>query len=239
MATARETINTGLEALRVLGFGQSPTSAQAEYCLKQLNAYIAQLTGFGGSLPLMNVRTSSGYDLSTRWPAVRVQMVGGGTIVLPKGEGASHVPDGMRVHAVDASETAASSNIVIDRNGWLIDGAASNYTISTNGGSVMLMFRADLGDWIVLDPAGLGLEDDLPFPADFDEAIALNAAIRYTRFGQRLAESDAQIAERGRTRLRARYTKPPAAVFDSAASAIGGCNGVSGGSVSDILNGID
>lgn len=236
MATARETIQTGLEALRVVGFGQSPTSAQAQYCLKQLNAYIRSIKGFGGSLPLQTVAAAQiGSQVSTRWPAVRVLCQGGETITLPDPR-LCVVPDGMRVEIVDAALAAASSNIVIARNGGLIDGAASNYTISTNGGDVSLMWRADAGNWQVMED--LGLDDELPFPTDFDEAIALNAADRYTRFGQALSDRDAARAKAGASRIRARYAKPPAAQFDAAVSSIGGASGPYA-SLNDFLNGVE
>ena len=139
MTTARETIITGLQALKVLGFGQSPTSAQGEYCLRQLNAYIRQLVGFSGSLPLQNIRVTSAYQVCNRWPAIR-----------------------------------------------------------------------------------------------------LNAATRYTLFGQRLSPDDYLLADKGAKRIRARYAKPPTAVFDPAVSGVGGRTpGSVAGSLSDFLNGVD
>lgn len=232
MATARETIQTGLEALRVVGFGQAPTSAQAAYCLKALNQHLRQLQGFGASLPLQNVRVESAYQVCTRWPAVRLMCLGGVTITLPE-----RPIDGQRVAIVDASETADTANISVARNGWLINGAASNYTISTEAANVTLMFRADLGDWIVL--ADLGLDDALPFPSDFDEAIALNAAKTYHRFGQSLSRDAEDRAAEGRRRLRARYAKPPAAQYDPAVPGVSGAHYGAATSLSNFLNGVE
>lgn len=234
MATARETIQTGLEALRVVGFGQSPTSAQAAYCLKQLNNWLYERLGFGASLPLQNERIDSAYTVGTRWPAVRLMCVTTGiTITLPE-----RPVDGQIVEIVDAAETADTSNITVARNGWLINGAASNYTISTEGANVKLRFRADLGDWKLL--ADLGLDDALPFPREFDKAIALNAARDYARFGQSLSRRDEESADDGLRKLRARYAKPPAVQYDSAVSGISGASkGAYTGSLNDFLNGID
>lgn len=234
MTTARETIITGLQALKVLGFGQSPTSAQGEYCLRQLNAYIRQLVGYSGSLPLQNVRVSSAYQVCNRWPALRLHCMSGVTITLPEHPAA----DGMRIEVVDTAGTAATSNITIARNGWNIAGAAADATISTNGASRLYMFRADIGDWKLA--GDLGLDDPIPFPADFDEAIALIAARRYSLFGQRLSPDDDRLADAGAKRLRARYAKPPAAQFEAAVSGIGGRTpGSVGGSLNDFLNGVD
>jgi len=212
MATARETIITGLEALRVIGMGQNPPSAMATYCLRQLNNYIAQI----GGMPMRNVSPSSGYTISRTWPAMRVLCQAGcRSVILPQGT----VPDGTRVEVVDAANSAATSNITISGNGWKI-GAASSLTINTNGGSVLLMFRTDLGRWVEYDD--LGLDDDIPFPRELNQAIALNAAKTYTRFGQSLSAEDAAAAIEGARQLRARYRKPPPFVHDAAVSNISG-----------------
>lgn len=212
----------------MVGFGQAPTSAQATYCLKVLNAYLRRLVGAGASLPLQNERVDSAYSVGTRWPAVRLLCLSGVTVTLPE-----HPVDGQIVEIVDAAETADTSNIIVARNGFLINSTASNYTISTAGANVKLRFRADLGDWIVL--ADLGLDDDLPFPDEFDEPIALNAAKRYSIFGQRLSDDDMKTAKMGANLLRARYAKAPAAQLDS--GAVDRRTGY--GSLSDWTNGID
>jgi hypothetical protein len=246
MTTALQTITTGLEALRVLGFGQQPTTAQAQYCLKQLRGFIVELAGFGGSLPLAPIAAAGDYTVCTRWPAVRVQCTDGVTVTLPQLTDQAMLPDGMRVHVIDAANNAASDNVVVAANGALIksfaNGAAapaSSYTISTDGGAVMLMWRADLGLWAII-PDEIGLNDALPWPADFDVPIALNAAMSYARFGQSLSQADQRRADKGMRRLRGRYAKPPRAQHDPAVSAIGNPNRAGAGfTLSDFLNGLD
>lgn len=235
MATAQETIITALQALRVLGAGQQPDTAKNQYALRQLNSYIRQLAGFSSSLAIVNKRLDSAFELRAGYPAVRLQCVAGRSVTLPKGDGAA-VPDGMRVEVVDVAGNAATSTITIYRNGWKINGSAADYTITTNGGSASLMFRADLGDWKLV--ANLALADALPFSDDFDEAIALNLARRLTLYGQSLSRDDEQRADMGAKRIRARYAKPPAAMFDSAASSIGGESYGVSHSLDDFLNGV-
>jgi hypothetical protein len=232
MATAQETIQTGLEALKVVGFGQSPMPAQAQYCLKALNNYIRQLTGYGASLPLQEVRSSGSYQVRREYPAVRVLMQSGGTVTLPE----ERMADGARIEVVDASGNAAASNITIAGNGWLIDGL-NTLTITEDSGSALIMFRADLGMWKELGT--LALSDPLPFPADFDEAIALNAAKRYHRFGQRLSADAEEQAKEGARRLYARYVRPVVGLADPAVSNIGGDRRGMAYSVNDFLNGIE
>lgn len=235
MATAQETIVTGLQALKVLQLGQAPDTAKNTYCLRQLNNFIRDLKGFGASLPLQDVRVSGSYTVTTQWPAVRLLCGGGDTVTLPESSDiAPAIADGFRVEVVDAEETADSSSITIARNGALIAGAASNYTISTEGGAVSLMWRADQGNWQVM--ADLALTDNLPFPTDFDQGIALLAAETYTLFGQSLSRSDDERARRAEQRLRARYKKPPPAQMDTAAVNIGGASGFT--SLEDYRNGL-
>lgn len=239
MATCQEIINDGLHALRVLGFGQTATSAQSEYCLGRLQAYIDQLSGFGGSLPFVARKVTGSETLSTRYPAQRLQcqLSAAATITLPEGAGSSPIPDGMRVQIVDAKENFATYNLTVAGNGFLINSSTSNYTISTNGAVRNLMFRADLGDWQVMS-ASLALGDNIPFPSEFDEAIMLNAARRYTRFGQRLSAEDMELARKGANRLRARYVKPPNAQLDTAVASIGNTRGPVQ-TLNDFLNGIE
>lgn len=238
MATAQETITTAMQALKVLGVGQQATTAQDQYALRQLNSYIRQLAGFSGSLPMRSLRLDSDYQVTREWPALRLQVCTDGiTITLPdgiSGVGSGQIADGFRLEVVDVAGGAASSNITIARNGWMIAGLASNYTISTNSAVKAFMFRADLGDWKLA--GDLALADSLPFPTEFDEAIALNLARRLTLFGQHLAPEDQDLADRGASRIRARYAKPPVAVLDPAAANIGG-NTVASISLSDFTNG--
>lgn len=231
MATAQETIVTGLQALKVLGLGQSPDTAKNTYCLRQLNAYLRQIAGFSGSVAFVNKRIDAAYQVTHQWPALRLQVMAGVTVTLPE----ETPTDGFRLEVIDAAGTAAASNITIARNGWKINGSAANYTINTNGGSASLFFRADTGNWALV--ADLALTDNLPFPADFDEAIALNAALRYTLFGQSLSREDRELAILGAQRLRARYKKPPPAQMDTTAVNIDGA-GSAPGSLSDFLNGL-
>ena len=64
---------------------------------------------------------------------------------------------GARFGAVDANLTFNSYNLTIARNGRLINGAASNYVVSTAGADTRWWFRGDTGNWV--------LEADSPSPA--------------------------------------------------------------------------
>jgi hypothetical protein len=70
------------------------------------------------------------------------------------------------------------------------------------------MFRGDTGNWT--RAADLALDDQMPFPVDFDLGWSLILARRLAgEFGLQLSPEDARYAKDAHTRLRARYVKPP------------------------------
>lgn len=223
MTTASEAITKALSKLRVLGFGESPTSAQAQEHLDDLNRFLNQLVGFGGSMPFVDIPVSSAYTITTDWPAVRVlcQHTSALTITLPQGDATVPVQDGFRIAIVDASGAAGTYNITVARNGWKIAAATANATISTNSDSRIYMFRADLGDWKLA--ADLALTDALPLPSEFDDAVILGLSKRIGgRYGQSLSREDAGLADDGVSRIYARYARPPNTRFRDGVAYIGG-----------------
>lgn len=224
MATARETIQGAHDALRVTGFGQAQTSAQATYGLTKLNDWLNGIVGYGAAPPLIDHRIDADFDVPPEAHALRLLCTHAGpiTITLPDGISERNMPqDGFRLGIVDVTGAAATNNITIARSGWKIAGAAANATISTNSAARLYMFRADLGDWKLA--ADLGLDDDLPFPADFDQAIKLILAdLIGGRFGQELSRRDLERMKDGEAQLRARYVKVRPATLESGVSGIGG-----------------
>lgn len=223
MATAAETIKLALRKLRVIGQGANPNSAQQTDALTELNAYLNELAGFGSSLQWRDYYVDSACEIIADYPAQRLLCRHGSalTITLPEGTAGRPIADGFRVGIVDATNAAATYNITLARNGWKIAGSAANATISTNSASVVYMFRADLGDWKLA--ANLSTGDSLPFPAEFDLAIALLLANRLSgEYGQNLAESDRYAMIAGKAKLMNRYCPPPILYPEGAVSNLGG-----------------
>lgn len=207
MATARETIKKALRKLRVIGQGESPDSATLTDCLDYLNKLLAEIVGFGGSHPVLTKTISTSYEVSPREPAIRLlcRHDGALTVTLPSVDN-MEIYDGMRLGVVDVSNNAATANITIARNQWLLEGATSDLTLSTNGINRLWMFRADLGDW--KRATDLAVDDSLPFPTDLDTAMALILANEIGgEFGQQLRPSDLALAKAARLKLGAKYVK--------------------------------
>lgn len=198
--------------------------------LLALEAMVRQWAGFGGGMPAITRRVGVAYALTAEWPAMRIQCTAPGlTITAPDGLGAFAIADGYRVELIDLSGSAASSPHTFARNGSLIDGAAADATLSVNMGRKSYFYRADLGDWREIEPMTLdSLVTDSAaargiFPTDFDEMLPRALAKRIGAVGgTALLRDDADLAEEGERRLRARYCKPPAMAYPAAVSRMSG-----------------
>jgi hypothetical protein len=72
---------------------------------------------------------------------------------------------GARFGVVDANLAWGTYQLVINRNGRLINGAATNYAINTAGQNTRFWFRGDTGDWIIeADFASLDSAIEFPDP---------------------------------------------------------------------------
>ena len=203
----------------MLGVGRNASSAQAANALIDLNDMLEGLVGAGASFPMTTIIVDSAYTMTDDQRAVRFLCLTGLTITLPE-----NPVDGAIVEIKDVKGTAASSNIVLSANGNWIE-SASSVTILTASLQRKWRFRADTGNWTRL--ATLGLDDSLPFPDEFDTVLALLLARRLEgEYGANLSGSDQALAKAGKTRLRARYVKPPEAGFDGALGNVGGATNV-------------
>ncbi len=70
---------------------------------------------------------------------------------------------GARFGAVDVNLTFDSYNLTVNRNGRLLNGAASNATISTAGQDTRWWFRGDTGNWVI-EADSASLSSTIEFP---------------------------------------------------------------------------
>jgi hypothetical protein len=70
---------------------------------------------------------------------------------------------GARFGVVDANLAWGTYALTINRNGQLINGAASNYVINTAGQNTRVWFRGDTGNWII-EADFPGLDSAIEFP---------------------------------------------------------------------------
>jgi hypothetical protein len=111
--------------------------------------------------------------------------------------------EGMRVALVDIAGNLSAYPFTIDGNGRNIEGD-DLLVVSENNASMQWMYRADIGNWVRI--TSLTLEDQMPFPEDFDDYFVGMLALRLSpRYGQMLPQETVDILKRSRQQLRARY----------------------------------
>ncbi len=111
--------------------------------------------------------------------------------------------DGTRFAVADMSKNFATNNLVVNANGRLIDGEPS-ITLDTDGLSVQWFFRADIGTWQKVSP--LTLDDQSPFPAEFDDMLTTKLAMRLNpRFLVQTAPEIAMEFKEANNKFKARY----------------------------------
>ena len=111
--------------------------------------------------------------------------------------------DGARMGIIDPFGRLASVPITIDANGRTIE-AAATLTVNTNGTMAEWLYRADLGDWVLLTPKLA--TDEMPFPTDFDTYFITCLAMRINpRYGRTMDEQSAVTYKSERRKFIARY----------------------------------
>lgn len=114
--------------------------------------------------------------------------------------------DGQRFSVVDATNSFGGAKLNIDSNGRKFEGTPGITVLGTEGMAKQWLYRADLADWRPIDP--LTVEDDMPFPADFDDYFIISLAARLNpRYGQQMSQESGLRLEQQRQQIVARYTQ--------------------------------
>jgi hypothetical protein len=210
MTTATEIITKAAARLRIVPEGQSLPAYHHSRLLAELGDMVAELPtqGVGGALydePL----TATGLTLKEPTRLV-CNLSAALTITLPL-----RPWDGFRFAVVDAGANFATYNVTLARNGRLIDGAAANGTLSTNGQVASYFYRADLGDWKA-EGAITAASATIPYPQEFDSALAAMLAMRtWTELGADMPPATlVQESTDGLIRMQARYKQRRLASVD-------------------------
>lgn len=212
MTTALEIITDALREGNLIGIGVVPDAPKQTESLRRLNALISSALGYeiGEGLQDWLVGTTNVADsylnahseqVWTRPPAnvsLQLNSQQPQTIFLP-----TEVSDGARIRAIDMLGSLATYPVTLDANGLRIEGAAS-VTLSTNNMNRTWFYRADLGDWKII--ADLEIGDDMPFPAEHDEAFVTLLAMRLNpRYGRAMSGDSGAWLQRSLGKLKARY----------------------------------
>jgi len=121
------------------------------------------------------------------------------TIKLPK-----MANDGFLVSFIDINGSFAASNVTVDPQGVKIAGGLS-LVLNINNTNDRYMYRADLGEWVKFST--LTINDNLPYPVDFDEALSSMLSIRTSaENADDIPQTAVLLAQNGLRRLQQRYS---------------------------------
>lgn len=230
MTTARSIITDAFREVNIIPIGQEPTENELTEGLRRLNTYIDSLFGvdlgeFMRDWPVTRNFTAPDFRLTPLgefdqaipdniriYPPTNARLVTGlakplRVYLFPQPQ------DGARLAVADIGSTAA---LTLDANGRRISGARS-LTFTPSPSVIRNWFyRADKAEWVEI--VELGLDDELFFPAEFDDLFITGLAIRLApRFGQRAGRETIAVQERMGRKLKLRYaqTEARAGKYDS------------------------
>ena len=215
MSLVSDIIRDAYRESNINAIGVSPTTVQADEALRLLNRLVASSYGNEEGDLLQpfpigrdNIERPGGFPWYNQTPP-------GNWTVPPNSRLMCNLEDdltiylnpfpedGERFSIIDKSNNFATNNLTIIGNGRTIGGAL-NLVANTNGYNQEWFYRDDLGDWLKILP--LGLNDDFPYPSDFDDYFIISLAIRLNpRNGAPLDPQSQMAYQRARTGLNSRY----------------------------------
>ncbi len=221
MTILADIISDGFRELNLTGLGESPNTAQETEGLRLLNRiYEHVLGGSAGDLLYpwrlgnYGVEPNDQWDWSTQQyqnPIANVRLVATNeepmTVYLfPRAS------DGARMAIMDPYGRLAAYPLLLDGNGYTIEGAAT-LALDTNGLNKTWLFRQDLGNWALLSP--LLASDESPFPSEYDDYFAILLALRLApRAGRELAATTQAAYKALEQKFVARYYQSAPLITD-------------------------
>ncbi|MEY4943911.1 MAG: hypothetical protein RL254_2092 [Planctomycetota bacterium] len=212
MSTLQDVIDDGWRELNLIALGTSANTAQTAEGVRLLNQIYNFTIGTTAGEALFNWplgnfgRESSDLLWATtqqlqnppqnaRLVAVNEEAL---TVYLPV-----RPSDGAQIAVIDPHARLATYPLVLDGNGMTIEGAAT-LTLSTNSINKTWLFRADTGNWVLLNP--LVETDTNPYPLEFDQFFAMMLALRLApRSGVELATTTQAYFNEVRKKFVSRY----------------------------------
>ena len=212
MTSTLDIITDAYRESNILGIGQAPTAPQLTEALRLLNGVVSSVYGFevGEALKDWPIGVVGLDNVGVDWteevwampqPNSRLLWMSSTTqtVRLP-----GRVSDGARMGVVDVTGNLATYPLTLLGNGRLIEGQPQ-LVLNTDGAEIMLMYRADLGSWVRLDPIAAATADFV-FPPEFNDAFITMLAMRLNpRYGRQLQGETTAWMTRAISQLKARY----------------------------------
>jgi hypothetical protein len=215
MTLVSSIITQSLRETNIIAVGANPTPGEANEALDRLQSVVLSVLGneVGYVLEDWNVFADDNIlkpssfvvdDYSDFFVAPQSRLVcnlsADTTLLLDP-----QPQDGQRISVVDAKLNFATNSLTLDGNGRLIEGATTK-VLATNSARKQWIYRADLGNWVVIDP--LASNSEMPFPEEFDDYFIIMLACRLNpRFGRPLTEESAARMKQQRDQMVLRYNQ--------------------------------
>ncbi len=200
--TVRDVIKRAARLNGAIATGDDPTSDEMNDAMLCLNTMKRALFG-----TVIGVRLSP-QDCTG---LTAKQAENGGEYQIPAAAFALTAPtnprSGARFGVVDANLTFATNNCTVARNNRLLNGAAANLTLNTNGQNIRFWFRGDTGNWV--EEADYVTPDDtIEFPEPLIAYMPNMLAVAWAaEFGADLRQDIVAMAAEGRQAFARQYSR--------------------------------
>lgn len=187
MATLRKIVKNAYRESGIIQIGSSPSAEQESEGFDLLKNLIEALYGFELGSPFIPVSfgkeglTNSFAKEKDKSPFIVNSYVSPNYRLMCNIGEAKTVflnpspVDGERFAVVDIAGNFSTNNVTINGNGRLIE-SSSSVVLNTDSANDQWFYRADLGDWKKV--SSLSLDDDSPFPFEFDDFLSIKLAMR-------------------------------------------------------------
>lgn len=188
--TVLDIIKAALRINGSLAAGDEPSASEGQDSLAAYNRMVRSMFG-----TVIGPRVSPGYGtINLTGVSGRVYIVGSQTITITL---PYNPRSGARIGIADGNANLATYPVTVARNGRLLEGAASNITLSTNGTTRTWFFRGDTANWE--RERDLDLTDEPYFPDELQARLPwMLAFMLMSEFGAEIRPDVAQMATEGR-----------------------------------------
>lgn len=209
-------IRDGYRESNLIAISEEPTGAQRQEGLRLLNRLLLSVFGYDEGetfqpyyLGQNNISKPAGFPYHDPYYNLQNWFVPNNTrLVLNLTESKTvwlnpSPQDGDRFAVLDNSGNLVTYPLIVNGNGHKIEGADSQ-TYDTNGLGREFMYRADKGNWQVVNP--LVETDEWPFPPEFDDMFSISLALRLNPRNQIQLANESMVAlRRSMSQFKARY----------------------------------
>lgn len=207
MTLVSQIITDAYRETNLIPLGTTPNTSQMAAGLNSLNRIISSTLGFEVNDELRDLNIGGDVDqtiYTEEWVPDNIRLLL--NLTAAASFDLDPMPfDGQRFSIVDVGGNLSTFNVTINGNGRRIEDAAS-VVENTDDLVKTWMYRADTGNWIVIETSEEA--DEMPFPEEFDDYFILMLAMRINpNYGQSLAPESVNRLNSMRSKIRARYRK--------------------------------